>query len=104
MHAPVTITGQSEASRPRLSDFSEFLEEVVLNLVRSESSDSATAPDHYGKAIPLTAIPYLEMTVVYPVAQISALLKQAEKQNNRLLTFLDVNSSLIVKLLRTRLW
>lgn len=93
------------SGRPTLSDFGEFLEEVVISFAGGEEETGPSNPsDAYGKPIPLTAIPYSEIAVLYPVAQIGNLLKRSERQDSRLASFLDFNKSEILRLLQTRLW
>lgn len=107
-------------SRPTLNGFGEFLEEVVLSYAGGgDEGMPHRASDAYGKPIPLTAIPYAEMAVLYPVAQIGNLLKRTERTHqpatngdgkfddaprSRVPTFLDFNKSEILRLLQTRLW
>ncbi len=95
-----------------IDNFSEFLEEIVTRVYRNESGDAAEqipadeARDLYGKSIPLTAIDFDEITLLYPVSHISALMRRAEPGPNASVpSFLDFNhKSEIIKLLRTRLW
>jgi hypothetical protein len=93
------------SSEPCIQDFNEFLEEVVVGFCEP-SGKGALSPrsDAYGKSIPLTAIPFQQIAVVYPVAHIGALMRRAEQQQSRLPTFLDLDRSEVLKLLRTKLW
>ena len=70
-----------------------------------QSGLSARA-DAYGKSIPLTAIPYDQIAVVYPVAHISALMRRAgqQEQSRAAASFFDLNKSEILNLIRTKLW
>jgi hypothetical protein len=52
----------------------------------------------------LTAIPFEQIAVVYPVAHISTLMRLAEPHHSRLPTFLDFDKSEFLGLLRTKLW
>ena len=65
--------------------------------------------ERFGKSIPLTAITFNEMAVVYPVARIGNLLRQANEEtkpdSHAVPSFLDFeNRSLVLKVLRTKLW
>jgi hypothetical protein len=94
----------ASSGRPTINDFNELLEEIVVNFA---SEDGKSPPPHegvYGKSIPLMAISYEEIAVVYPVAHIGVLMRRAEQQGRKLPTFLDLDKSEIINLLRTRLW
>lgn len=95
--------------RSRITDFSDFLEETVVRHVdhkelSGESEESAT--------IPLTALPLAEIAILYPVAHIATLLRQAHREagtsgggNSSVSGFLDFNNrSIVLKVLRTKLW
>jgi hypothetical protein len=97
--------------QPSINDFNDFLEEVVTGFSESKVLTSPRAA--FGKSIPLTAIPYEQIAVLYPVAHISALARRAEQeqqpvqpptQPRRLPTFFDLDKSEIIQLLRTKLW
>ena len=76
-----------------------------MSLCQPDGKDeSSSRSDAYGRSIPLTAIPFEQIAVVYPVAHIGALLRRVEKQQNRLPGFLDLSKSELIKLLRTKLW
>jgi hypothetical protein len=59
-----------------------------------------------GSTIPLAGIDYCDIVLLYPVAQISALMRRAEDSFvERVPTFLDFrNKSIVFKVLTTRLW
>ncbi len=99
----IELKGSSSKNRPSISDFSEFLEEFVLNI--SDESDEQTLPtrEEFGKQIPLTAIPMEEVAAVYPVSRIGTLLKRAEKVRAVPAMF-DLEKSEILTLLKTKLW
>lgn len=106
LRAESRITGQ-----PSINDFNDFLEEVVAGFCESNvKSDALPRAGAYGKSIPLTAIPYEQIAVVYPVAHIGALMRRSEQQQqqdkkqHRLPTFFDLDKSEIIQLLRTKLW
>ena len=102
----IELRGENKVSgQPSINDFNEFLEEIVVNFCEpSGKSESSPRTDAYGKSIPLTAIPFEQIAVVYPVAHIGALMRRAEQQKIRPHGFLDLNKSEIIKLLRTKLW
>ena len=102
----VDIRGRSDSSRqPRVTDFGQFVEEIVME--NYEASDEPKLPrtDVYGKSIPLAAIPLSEVAVVYPVGHIGRLMQSLEREQKQIPSFLDFdNRSLVLKLLRTKLW
>ena len=100
--------------RGAIQDFGDFLEEFVMGIVdkkkrdkkkKNESSeDSESLQDQFGKSIPLTAISYDEMAVVYPVTPISDLLRRAGDED-KVNSFFDFeNKSMVLKVLRTKIW
>lgn len=90
---------------PTIQDFNDFLEEIVVDFCGSVDGQAARRRSEvYGKSIPLTAIPFDEIAVIYPVAHIGVLMQRAEQQERGLPTFLDFQKSELVNLLRTRLW
>jgi len=93
-----------DSRRPMLNDFNEFLEEIVGSLETSEEATSALRTDAYGPSIPLTVVPYEEISVLYPVAQIGTLVQRAREVRQGTPSFLDLNKSELVRLLRTRIW
>ena len=88
----------------RIQDFNDFLEEIVGNFHKKKTDPLSPKSDEYGKSIPLTAIPYDEIAIVYPVAHISTLLDRARKERKELPTFIDFDKSELLKLMRTKLW
>ncbi len=106
----IEIRGDAHAGgQPSINDFNDFLEEVVAGFSQSKVLTPPRA-GAFGKSIPLTAIPFEQIAVVYPVAHISALTRRAEQQQEqqqpqrRLPTFFDLDKSEIIQLLRTKLW
>lgn len=96
---------QSTGNRPSIQDFNEFLEEIVLDFYELEDGEgSKTKSDLYGKPIPLTAIPFEEIAVIYPVPQMGALMQQVKKEKKRVPRFLDFDQSEFLRLLRIKLW
>jgi hypothetical protein len=121
----IGLLGDNRANgQPSINDFNDFLEEVVVDFCESDGKSSPTPRAGItGKSIPLTAIPYDEISVVYPVAHIGALMRRAGMQEqqdgsqqgaanpnqsssrkNRLPTFFDLDKSEIINLLRIKLW
>jgi hypothetical protein len=106
----IELQGEKLGGRACINDFNDFLEEVVVDFCdTSRRSDMPARSDAYGKSIPLTAIPYDQIAVVYPVAHISALMRRAGQQKQQQeerppSSFLDLNKSEILNLLRTKLW
>ena len=107
--------------RGAVHDFGEFLEEFVIGMMKKthldktvpdeESDESGSDPfqDRFGISIPLTAISYDEMAIVYPVTPIGDLLRRAKAEtksgDERVSSFFDFeNKSLVLKVLRTKLW
>jgi hypothetical protein len=94
--------------RRGIHDFGEFLQEISTRLVQQDDASEEAELDSsglLGKSIPLTAVPYEEIAVVYPVSRISALMRRVEEDEHRLPTFLDFeNRSVIVKLLKAKIW
>jgi len=90
---------------PRVKDFNEFIEEIVLLSYQEGRSPVSPLQDAYGKSIPLAVVNLAQVTVLYPLHQIAVLMKSIEPEGNRLPTFLDVdNKSVILRALRTKLW
>jgi hypothetical protein len=101
----IELQGANGGSRPSIQDFNEFLEEIVVGLCVPEGKgESPPRADTYGKSIPLMAIPFEQMAVVYPVAHIGALMRRAEPQPSRRPGFLDLSKSELLNLLRMKLW
>lgn len=102
----IELSGENQSTgRPSIGDFKEFLEEIVVNYCEPNGDGQSLAHgDIYGKSIPLTAIPFDQITVVYPIAHIGALMQRSLRQEQRLPTFLDLNKSEIIALLNTKLW
>lgn len=102
--------------RGAVHDFSDFLEEFVLETMKKrtldpdlEDDERDPFQDRFGKSIPLTAIAFNEIAVVYPVKPIGDLLKrisvETKATSQEIPTFLDFEKkSLVVKVLRTKLW
>lgn len=108
----VEMAGHSAGSGA-IHDFNEFLEEIVKVVLQSDENDPQLLfgdDPRYGKSIPLTAISYSQVAVVYPVAHISTLMRRVEEDPTvqtaePLPTFLDFNNkSVVLKILRTKLW
>jgi len=102
----IELRGKSKvSSQPSINDFNEFLEEITVNFCEPSGKDgSSPRTDVYGKTIPLMAISFEQIAVVYPIAHIGELMRRAEQKKIRPHLFLDLNKSEIIDLLRTKLW
>jgi hypothetical protein len=109
----VDLRAEEGASRRgHVSDFNDFLQDVVARHVRQESHADVEESERAEDTIPLTALPLREIAILYPVAQIATLLKSARKVSSgekggvqEIPTFLDFNNkSIVLKVLRTKLW
>jgi hypothetical protein len=88
-----------------ISDFSQFVEEIVLHSYGPEHEPEVPRADAYGRSIPLAAVTYDEILVLYPVAQIGKLMEELEREEKKIPRFLDVDDkSIVLKLLRAKLW
>jgi hypothetical protein len=70
MNARLIDLTESTNGIPRITDFNDFLEEIVSVYVKTGESAGAQLSDTYGRSIPLAAIPLGEISVLYPIAQI----------------------------------
>ena len=105
---------EGHSRRGRVADFNDFLQDVVAQHVNAESPDEdSQGTDNTDGTIPLTAIPVSEIAILYPVSHIAKLLKSAQRVtqgdgvyvSNEIPTFLDFNNkSIVLKVLRTKLW
>lgn len=90
-----------------IQKFRDFIEEIVMRHYKAEYEKAEEAvmsrgDNIYGPSIPLAAIPFAEIAVLYPVARIGTLMQRSEKE---VPTFLDFdNKSAVLKVLRTKLW
>jgi hypothetical protein len=90
---------------PRIADFNEFVEEIVMRSYDEAKTPVAAISDVYGNSIPLVALNYDQIAVVYPISQIHKLMTVAAEEKKSLPCFLDFeNRSVILKALRTKLW
>ncbi|MFY9255011.1 MAG: hypothetical protein WAO83_16295 [Fuerstiella sp.] len=110
LNARLVELDRSEGSR-HVSDFNDFIEDIVATHYQQSGHASLPSRDSAGGSIPLTAIPFNQISLVYPVAHIASLLKQARPQiaataeTESTPTFLDFdNKSIVLKALRTKLW
>ncbi len=111
LHSP-----RRAATGPSISDFSEFIEEIVLRHYMGEQTP--TRDDEYGRSIPLAAIGIEEIAVAYPVAHIGKMMQAMNEpaaatngngdhatDSSQVPSFLDFqNRSVVLKVLRTKLW
>jgi len=97
-------------ARPRIRDFNEFLEDIVLADYSARQSQEATPKDAYGQSIPLAAIPLDKIAALYPVGHITSMMQrlheeEGTREGKKLPRFLDFDDrSVVLKILRTRLW
>jgi len=97
------LRAESQRSRPAAEDFREFLLEIVGAYESGEAAKIQTRDD-LGKPVPLVAIPVDEIAIVYPVAQIVAMLQQLDTKDRSLPTLFDLDKSEILSVLRFKLW
>lgn len=105
---------EGHSRRGRVADFNDFLQDVVVQHVQSESSETVLQPLEKAEgSIPLTAIPVGEIAMLYPVAHIAQLLRTAHRvthgdrsvSGTEVPSFLDFdNKSIVLKVLRTKIW
>jgi hypothetical protein len=90
---------------PRIADFNEFVEQIVVRSYDQSKAPMSGIQDVYGKSIPLVALNYDQIAVVYPISQIHKLMTVAAGEKKGPQSFLDFeNKSVILKALRTKLW
>jgi hypothetical protein len=102
----------AHSRRGQVSDFNDFLQDVVAEHVRGDAGKDSGQADSDNGTIPLTVLPVREIAILYPVAHIASLLKSAQRVQHGdgsgdqpIPTFLDFNNrSVVLKVLRTRLW
>lgn len=101
------LTSASE-SRRGLHNFTDFVEEIVTRMMENDdftTNGEFEGSSYIGGAVPLTAIPFGDITVVYPVSRIRHLLQRVQEDPQTTPTFLDFqNKSIVVKLLTTKIW
>ena len=94
--------------RAAIQDFNHFIEEIVTGIVQAGDGDPdafLSPGDQYGRSIPLTALSYTEISVVYPVSHIGTLMRRVEEDEQKIPTFLDFErKSIVLKILKTKLW
>jgi len=108
LNARLVELDPNEHSSTRVSDFNDFIEDVVTTHYGQSGKDALQ--ENELRSIPLTAVPFNEIALVYPVAHIAELLKLAKPDDAgdddaHIPTFLDFdNRSVVMKVLRTKLW
>jgi len=105
---------EGNSRRGRVTDFNDFLQDVVAQHVQAESEIAADDSEKREGTIPLTAIPVSEIAMLYPVAHIARLLKSAQRVTHGngsaagsevTPSFLDFNNrSIVLKVLRAKIW
>lgn len=91
----------ANSKRPIIDDFAEFLREVVL---KSRDDETDPVDNEYGHPVPLTAIPFDEIAVLYPVSHINELIERAHSDKKQTPDMYDFSKSEILALLKTKLW
>ena len=108
LNARLVELQQDQVSRHRVNDFNDFIADIVDRMSSGEVEDSLPETDMGGTSIPLTAIPFSEIALAYPVATITELLERvrnSDSEDESLPSFLDFdNKSIVLKALRTKLW
>lgn len=109
LHGP-----SSSGRRGAIEDFNEFIEEIVTNVYSKEDGFAETffsnGEQTAGQSIPLMALDYGSIVLVYPVSHISTLMRRVVEDQKAptpgsLPSFLDFDRrSVVLKLLRTKLW
>lgn len=110
-------SNEGSALRYTVSDFNDFLEQIVRGFQTNQKDPLKTQSDAFGQAIPLTAVPLKQMAIVYPVAHINMMMQRLAKEQaakagegakptdaKKLPGFLDLDQSEVLKILRTELW
>lgn len=109
----IDLTQSTSKARPNVRDFSDFLEDVVARAARKEGVDDEDEPvpdkSKFGKAIPIAAVVLDEIAIVYPVAQIGALVRRSREKApasspSTTSTLLDFDKSQVLAVLRMKLW
>jgi len=111
----IDLTQSTTKTRASIRDFSDFLEDVVARAARKDEDDEEpdAVPDKgkFGKAIPIAAVVLDEIAIVYPVAQIGALVRRSRDQAKTpaapaapASSLLDIDKSEILSVLRMKLW
>ncbi|MFO1094434.1 MAG: hypothetical protein U0992_14185 [Planctomycetaceae bacterium] len=102
------LSQSKEKARPTVRDFSDFLEDVVVRASKTDAEraedDDKLAKSKFGKAIPIAAVALNEIAIVYPVAQIGAMLRRARDRGEPASSLLDFEKSEVLQLLRMKLW
>lgn len=98
-----------ENSRGRVNDFNDFIEDIVATQYRQTEEGALPENDLSQRSIPVTAVPFDQIALVYPVAQITQLLRQSKASDAvnspGVPSFLDFdNRSIVMRALRTKLW
>jgi len=97
--------GDDSRTTPRINNFNEFVEEIVIQSYQDSGEPQEARSDIYGKSVPLSALPYGEILIVYPVGQIGKMMQRLSREQKALPSFLDFdNRSLLLRILRTKLW
>lgn len=97
-------SGKSQGNRFTIHDFNDFLEETVARFQTEKNDPLSPKNDEFGKSIPLSAIPFEQIVILYPISHIGELMAKLRPEQKESGVFLDFEKSEIVNLLRTKLW
>lgn len=109
----IDLTQSTNKARPNVRDFADFLEDVVARAAKKDGvdDDDDAVPDKskFGKAIPIAAVVLDEIAIVYPVAQIGALVRRSREKApasppSAASSLLDFDKSEVLAVLRMKLW
>lgn len=110
----IDLSQSTQKTKTPIRDFTDFLEDVVARAARKdeegESTDETPDKGRFGKAMPIAAIVLDEVAIVYPVAQIGALVRRSREKAQTpttgaaATTLLDFDKSEILSVLRMKLW
>ena len=95
---------KSQGTKFTIHDFNDFLEEIVANFKTKQKDPLLPKSDEFGKSIPLSAVPFDQIVIVYPISHIRTLMERLQAEQKAIPSFLDFDKSEIIQLLRTKLW
>jgi hypothetical protein len=110
----IDLSQSTQKAKTPVRDFTDFLEDVVARAARKdeeeENDDELPDRSKFGRAMPIAAIVLDEVAIVYPVAQIGALVRRSRDKTvappagKSAPSLLDFDKSEILGVLRTKLW
>ena len=95
---------KDQGTKFTINDFNDFLEEIVANFQTKQKDPLLPKSDEFGKSIPLSAVPFEQIVIVYPISHIRTLMERLQAEQKAIPSFLDFDKSEIIQLLRTKLW